>query len=137
MANAAIDTALIKNAAITSALIANLAVGTAQIQDLSVGGRKIAQPNNGSIYVSGGTFGGVWHGMGRYAMISIIKVDVNLAAVSNPWGGPKVARPGAVVEGMYSNYFDLRNTSEVDLYTNGGQIAMTVYAPATITYVYL
>lgn len=137
MANAAIDTALIKNAAITNALIASLAVGTAQIQDLSVSGRKIAPPTNGAIYVAGGNFGGVWHGLGRYAMFSIIKVEVNLAAVSNPWGGPKVARPSAAVEGQYLNYFDLRNTSVVDLYTNGYMLAMTVYAPATITYVYI
>lgn len=137
MANAAIDTALIKNAAITSALIANLAVGTAQIQDLSVNGRKISPPTQGSLYVNGGNFGGVWHGLGRYVLLSIIKVEVNLNAVSNPWGGAKIARPGAVLEGQYSNYFDIRNTSEVDLYTTGLQLAMTVYAPATITYVYL
>lgn len=137
MANAAIDSALIKNAAITNALIASLAVGTAQIQDLSVNGRKLSPPTQGSLYVPGGNFGGVWHGLGRYVLLSIIKVEVNLSAVSNPYGGPKVARPGAMLEGQYSNYFDIRNTSEVDLYTNGGQIAMTVYAPATITYVYL
>lgn len=42
MANAAIDTALIKNAAITNALIASAAVGTAQIQNASVETLKIA-----------------------------------------------------------------------------------------------
>lgn len=42
MANAAIDTALIKNAAITNALIASAAVGTAQIQNASIETLKIA-----------------------------------------------------------------------------------------------
>ncbi len=137
MSGAAIGTAQIQNAAITQALIGSLAVGTAQIQDLSVNGRKISPPTQGSLYVNGGHFGGVWHGLGRYVLLSIIKVEVDLGAVSNPWGGAKVARPGAMLEGQYGNYFDIRNTSEVDLYTIWMTLARTVYVPATITYVYL
>lgn len=138
MANAAIDTALIKNAAITNALIASLAVGTAQIQDLSVGGKKLAQPIQGTLAnVPGGGFSGVWHGMARYAMIAIIKVEVNSAAVSNPWGGSKVAIPSASIEGSYLNYFDIRNSSKLQLLNATGQVLQEVDAPATITYVYI
>lgn len=138
MANATIDTALIKNAAITRALIANLAVGSAQIDnlavgsaqigDLSVGGKKLKPPTSGSIYVPWGNSRGVWHGMGRIAMVSIYKVVLTYPNV------PRTGQDNVKVEVThYDNYFDIRNessTSLVNIYGAGsslGNCAATIY----------
>lgn len=140
IASAAVGTAQIQNASINSAHIQDLSVGAAKIQDLSVGGKKMAPPVSGAIYVQGGYFGGVWHGIGRNVLISIVKVEVNSWAVPDPPGSvgySRKLRGSAVLEGMYSNYFDLRNTSEVDFYNAFGTFVGSSPAPATIYYVYM
>lgn len=148
MANAAIDTALIKNAAITRALIANLAVGSAQIDnlavgsaqigDLSVGGKKLKPPTSGSIYVPWGNFRSVWHGMGRIAMVSIYKVVLTYPNVDLPSGyqfGRDIVKVDVT---QYDNYFDIRNESSVVVVNAiGTEIPGSINCAATIYFTYM
>lgn len=147
MANATIDTALIKNAAITRALIANLAVGSAQIDnlavgsaqigDLSVGGKKLKPPTSGSIYVPWGNFRGVWHGMGRIAMVSIYKVVLTYPKENLPLLSQFGRDIVKVDVTQYDNYFDIRNESSVVVVSGLNSDGVPLNCAATIYFTYI
>jgi len=132
---AAITNALIQNLAVDNSKIANLAVDAAKIAELSVGGRKLQPPISGVVYVPAGTFAGVWHGLNRYVLLSIVRVEA--VPIGNQWGGQNIYYPDAKLEAQYLNYFDIRNTSIAEVYTNGYNLAMWDYTGAYVYYVYM
>jgi len=131
-----IKNAYIANGTITSAMMGIAIVKTANIEDLNVAGKKIVPPTHGSVYIGRGGMQGVWHGIGRKALVTVHSVVFNYTDTDpTPILGLQYReRDTAQVRNFsinsYDNYFDIYNQCSVTSLQNASVsslVGVTVY----------
>lgn len=130
-----IKNAYIANGTITSAMMGIAAIKTANIEDLNVAGKKIVPPTHGSVYIGRGSFSGVWHGIGRKALVTVHSIVFNYSDsdITSLYGSSYVEEFSSQIRNFsissYDNYFDIYNQCRVSiLRVDGGGENPITYA---------